>query len=218
VTVAHLLPRDVVFRECIDARESHVNALDARERECTNGFSAPRLAEFATGRWCAREALRDLGAPEGSLLIGDAREPLWPQDFVGSVTHARHERRSYCASVVCRTNTALSLGLDAEYIDAIDRDVWSSFMSDAELANLQQQSPEKRALAACALWSAKEAFFKCQFPLTRRVPDYKEITLQLTDREFTVVSGSTLRDSSVAGRYGVIAEGLVAAVVSVQRR
>ena len=49
---------------------------------------AKRRAEFSTGRWCAREALREMGVEPSAILTGTLREPLWPAGVTGSITHA----------------------------------------------------------------------------------------------------------------------------------
>jgi 4'-phosphopantetheinyl transferase EntD len=49
---------------------------------------AKRRAEFSTGRWCAREALREIGVEACAILTGALREPLWPPGITGSITHA----------------------------------------------------------------------------------------------------------------------------------
>ena len=49
---------------------------------------AKRRAEFATGRWCAREALREIGVAPCAILTGALREPIWPAGVTGSITHA----------------------------------------------------------------------------------------------------------------------------------
>src|SRR5215469_16812348 len=54
-----------------------------------------RRAEFATGRACAHAALDAWGAPDAPLLPGPDRAPLWPDGFVGSISHAR----GACAAV-----------------------------------------------------------------------------------------------------------------------
>src|SRR5258708_38693026 len=51
------------------------NAVDKRRRE------------FATGRSCARDALRELGIEPGPILAGERGMPRWPPGVVGSTTH-----------------------------------------------------------------------------------------------------------------------------------
>ena len=48
---------------------------------------AKRRNEFVTVRYCARQALGELGVPPVPILKGDKGEPCWPDGVVGSLTH-----------------------------------------------------------------------------------------------------------------------------------
>src|SRR5262245_6997786 len=69
-----------------------------------------RRAEFAAGRWCAREALARLGVPAAPILPGPAGEPRWPEGVTGSITHCA----GYRACAVARTTDVAAIGIDAE--------------------------------------------------------------------------------------------------------
>ena len=47
---------------------------------------AKRRNEFVTVRYCARQALGELGLPPVPILKGDKGEPCWPDGVVGSAT------------------------------------------------------------------------------------------------------------------------------------
>src|SRR5450631_1635810 len=57
-----------------------------------------RQQEFAAGRLCARRALEELGFAGFALLAQADRQPLWPAQIVGSITHTN----GLCAAVVGR--------------------------------------------------------------------------------------------------------------------
>ena len=67
-----------------------------------------RRAEFSTGRWCAREALRALSLPAVAIPMGLLRGPVWPAGVTGSITHAG----GICVAVVGRTDHFGGLGID----------------------------------------------------------------------------------------------------------
>src|SRR5215469_8800536 len=90
-----------------DRRDIH--ALPAEEASLGDA-AARRRAEFATARDCARRALRRLGAPDGAILRGSKREPVWPRGIVGSITHCA----GYRAAAVARAAEILTVGIDAE--------------------------------------------------------------------------------------------------------
>ncbi len=78
---AGLLPGDVVVEET-DGRDGE-GALE-EELALVADAATSRREEFAAGRACARRALQRLGVESGPLLVGENREPLWPEGVVGS--------------------------------------------------------------------------------------------------------------------------------------
>jgi 4'-phosphopantetheinyl transferase EntD len=129
---------------------------------------APRLAEFATARHCARLALRRIGAADGPILRGPKREPIWPAGAVGSITHCT----GYRAAAVAHACDVLTIGIDAEPHEKIGDRVVRRILRD-----------EERAWLATApagihwdrlIFSAKESVYKAWFPLTRRWLGFEE--------------------------------------------
>lgn len=133
------------------------------EWQCIRHCHARRIQDFAAGRVCAHYALRELGIPQTNLLPGSDRQPLWPASSVGSITHTD----GYCAAVVGRAREIRTLGVDTEVIGAVREDVLRRICIPAELDRLGSLRPQHRSFAAALTFVAKEAFFKCQFPLTR---------------------------------------------------
>src|SRR5208283_6057556 len=84
--------------------------LDAREARFVRGASARRVADFATGRRCARSALLKLGLTPESILVGPYREPVWPEGIVGSITHCP----GFYAAALAHRRDLRSIGIDAE--------------------------------------------------------------------------------------------------------
>jgi len=132
------------------------------------GAVAPRLAEFATARHCARLALRRIGAADGPILRGPKREPIWPAGVVGSITHCT----GYRAAAVAHAGDVLTIGIDAEPHEKIGDRVVERILRD-----------EERAWVATApagihwdrlIFSAKESVYKAWFPLTRRWLGFEE--------------------------------------------
>ncbi len=136
-----------------------------------------RVAEFAAGRRCAHLAMQaqrvGLQVP---LLRGTHREPVWPPDLRGSITHTQ----GYCAAVVASGAHCAGLGIDAERIGAVTEDLWSTLFDATERAALQVQEATAQATLVTLLFAVKEAFFKSQFELTQAVPDFTDVSFQLT--------------------------------------
>src|SRR3954465_11746448 len=123
---------------------------------------AKRRNEFITVRYCARQALGDLGLPPVPILKGDKGEPCWPDGVVGSLTHCEGFR----GAVVGRSVDVRSVGIDAEPHAVLPNGVLDAI-------SLPAKRSELTALPGGAHWDrilfcAKEATYKTWFPLTHR--------------------------------------------------
>ncbi|MBU8822427.1 4'-phosphopantetheinyl transferase PptT [Mycolicibacterium goodii] len=123
---------------------------------------AKRRNEFVTVRYCARQALRELGVGPVPILKGDKGEPCWPDGVVGSLTHCQGFR----GAVVGRAGDVRSVGIDAEPHDVLPNGV-------LEAITLPVERDELRALPGDLHWDrilfcAKEATYKAWYPLTHR--------------------------------------------------
>ena len=142
-----------------------------------------RLAEFAAGRACARVALAQLGVASFTLHVGADREPLWPPGITGSITHTA----GFCGVVAAQQRHIASLGVDAEVHRAVRVELRRAICTPAEERHLEQLPPDRAADLATVVFSAKEAFFKCQFPLTRQWLNFHDVSVEYEDplRAFT---------------------------------
>ncbi|MGH8149329.1 MAG: 4'-phosphopantetheinyl transferase family protein [Steroidobacteraceae bacterium] len=134
-----------------------------------------RVGEFAAGRACARRALADLRITGFALGVGPDREPLWPPGVTGSITHTR----GFCGAAVARHAATAGLGIDAERRDALHRRLWRRIATPGELDWLEGLPPQLALDMASVLFSAKEAFFKCQFPVTREWLNFTDVRVSV---------------------------------------
>jgi 4'-phosphopantetheinyl transferase EntD len=123
---------------------------------------AKRRNEFVTVRYCARQALGELGVGPVPILKGDRGEPCWPEGVVGSLTHCEGFR----GAVVGWSSDVRSVGIDAEPHDVLPKGVLDAISLPEERAQLG-------ALPGDLHWDrilfcAKEATYKPWFPLTHR--------------------------------------------------
>lgn len=130
------------------------------EREVIQHASAKRQHEFASGRHCARLALAQLGIHDFPLLPGTQREPLWPQDMVGSIAHCR----DLAGAVVAKQAEVTALGLDIENIHPLKFDIAQSICTTEEKTWLQQHNSLSHDTMTLLIFSLKEAVFKCVYP------------------------------------------------------
>ncbi len=132
--------------------------------------AAKRQSEFLAGRYCARQALKELLVPIAEQKVGTLnRAPVWPAGITGSITHTSGLARAVCS----QTSNYRSLGVDTEILTNPEKalKLASQIMDEREQSlagNLSQ-----RDLFAL-IFSAKESIFKAIFPLTQQFFGYSD--------------------------------------------
>lgn len=120
-----------------------------------------RAREFAAGRECARRALAQFGIDDFPLRVAADRQPIWPASVIGSITHTD----GLCAAVAAQRGSSIAIGIDSEVIGAVGAGVAARICVPAELDWLSSLPQPQRTAAIMLIFSAKEAFYKCQYPL-----------------------------------------------------
>ncbi|HEX7115250.1 MAG TPA: 4'-phosphopantetheinyl transferase superfamily protein [Steroidobacter sp.] len=177
IDLRSLVPPNVVVADSTSTPELALHPDEARFAEAMH----PRRREqFMQGRACARQALRALEIENYPLLPDAGRAPIWPQGITGSITHTR----GYFAAAVARQAEVPAVGIDAERISRITERLWRYYLSEREIEWLQAQDPGRRAALAAAMFSAKEAAYKCQYQLTHRSMHMISIELEIGPHSF----------------------------------
>lgn len=158
------------------------DALLPEEQQYLSRAAPKRIHEFAAGRACARAALSDLGYPAVALPMNADRVPLWPAGATGSITHTD----IFCAAAVAPTRHIRALGVDVEPMQSVKPQLWRRICTAQELAMLQAQDEQSALAAATLIFSAKEAFYKCQYTLTREWLGFADIIVTIDADRFTV--------------------------------
>lgn len=141
-----------------------------------------RRIEFATGRACARRALARLRIEAFALRNGPDRAPRWPAGVVGSITHTGQAPGGFCGVAVGRVAELRAVGLDAEGAEGLERSLWSFVLTPRERGWLDEMDPTLGGRLAKIIFSAKECFYKAQFPLSRRVLAFQDVEIALDPR------------------------------------
>ncbi|MGY4718511.1 4'-phosphopantetheinyl transferase family protein [Naumannella huperziae] len=135
-----------------------------------------RRAEFATTRRCAQRALSAFGLGHATVGRGSRGEPLWPEGFVGSLTHCH----GYRAAAVARARSAAGIGIDVEPHSQLPTGVARLTASDAECRQLDRRcATDPQIHWRTVFFSAKEAIFKAWYPLTRCELRFREVVLSV---------------------------------------
>lgn len=139
-----------------------------------------RLREFAAGRAAARAAMAEIGLPPVAVPQGADRAPVWPVGVVGSITHTA----GACLAVVGLSHGFAGLGLDLEEATPLPRDLWDTILLPDEQMALMRLAPEARGLAAKVAFSAKEAAYKAQYPVSQTLFGFEQMTVAVEQAGF----------------------------------
>jgi 4'-phosphopantetheinyl transferase EntD len=139
------------------------------------GKSVPkRVQEFSAGRLCARLAMAAFGIVDFELRVAPDRQPVWPVSLVGSISHTT----GLCIAVVAEKNRLSAIGVDCEVVGHVGADLLTTICTPREALWVDALPEPERLSAAALIFSAKEAFYKCQYPLTGEWLDFHDLDVE----------------------------------------
>lgn len=172
-----LLPNDVVVEVAGPHREPA--PLPPGEAQAVENAVPKRQREFALGRDCAHRALARLGVPATEVLAAPTREPLWPAEVRGSITHCS----SVAAAAVGHAARWRGLGIDAEPDSHLAANLLPIVCREDERAWIDGRTDDLPW--GKLFFSAKESVYKCVFPAARVFLEFEDVALRLSlDGEF----------------------------------
>lgn len=197
--ISRILAPGILGAEMRDAGQT---VLLAPEEEALVARAAPkRRRDFALGRACAHQALTALGHDDVVIGRNAGGVPLWPGGVVGSITHTC----GYAAALVADARDFSGVGLDAERMGGVTRDIWPKVFGVSERAYLEGLDGDERTLAATLFFCAKEACYKA-WGVKGTLP-FREISVTRAEHRFTAIWS----DRTLAGRFAVQGDLLLAA-------
>lgn len=205
-----VFPADVALA-CVPIGAAHP-ALFPKETRSLQHAVPRRRAEFAAGRHAARIAMQHLGRPAAPIPAGQDRAPLWPEGLTGSISHdARH-----AVAVLLPAAPGLALGVDLEPAEPLDPDLVGMICTPAERRGLGPLG-EAELRKARLIFSAKEAVFKAQYPLSGAMLGFEDIEIAFTgDADFaarlTRPVGAFAPGETLAGRFAESRAGIVTGI------
>ena len=179
-----------------------------QEAASTRRMVDKRHREFAAGREAARAAMADLGLPPTAIPMGADRAPLWPAGLCGSISHSA----GAAVALVARRGRAGTIGIDIEDDSPLAPDLWPEILTASELDNLMRAPGATRGHRAKRIFSAKEAVYKAQYPLTERMLGFGDVALSLTRTGFTARVDAPDSTPEWSGLF-VRAGGLISSIV-----
>ena len=158
----------LVTQTILRRREHEFDALESSHN------STKRQREFAAGRSCAAVLLNRWNVVE-EVGVAKDRSPIWPDGFVGSISHT--DRWVWAA--VAKSEDRPAIGIDTEIVvspetcDMLDSDIVTE--SERLVIESLGLSPQ---VAFTLAFSAKEAFYKCWYPVTNSFFEFKQVAIQ----------------------------------------
>ncbi|MEN8662841.1 MAG: 4'-phosphopantetheinyl transferase family protein [Lentimonas sp.] len=156
---------------------------DATPEECAylEKATQSRRDEFLTGRYCLRQALAKLGHTDSTLLPDEDGVPILPTGTLGSISHSR----GLCLAVATGTTDHIYLGIDVEKTTRLSKLAIKRVVHPGEASWVDENQ-----LKASILFSAKEAFYKAQYPKWRCLGNFHDLALNVEEsaQQATVLS------------------------------
>lgn len=135
-----------------------------------------RQREFVCGRHHAHRLLDTLGFADSIIGRDDRGCPLWPAGIVGSISHTS----DFCIAMLARAEQFQSVGVDLEESGRLKPSLWPRLFSQAEIADLGSiADPLEQIRRAAIMFSAKEAFYKCDYPVNQRSYDFMDLRVSI---------------------------------------
>ena len=137
---------------------------DIQESRDTSSAKAKRQLEFEAGRRCAESLLKRLGNSE-QVWTNEDRSPVWPVGFTGSISHSEN----WTWSAVAKLSQIISVGIDTEPVVPTEtrQQIAHEVGTPAEW-DLCQQSGLTPDEIFSVVFSAKETFYKCCYPIVQQ--------------------------------------------------
>ena len=189
-------------------------APDATEARAVSGAVPARQTEFHAGRAAARAAMVALGLPPLPIPQGPDRAPIWPPHVVASLTH---DARA-CIAVMGHAQDWRGLGIDLEDDGAFDPELVDEVCTETEQMWLNSLPQGRRGGMAKLIFSAKEAAYKAQYPLTSQLFGFDHLEIEIDPQHtsflvrFAKPAGIFAVGDIMIGRYAHAAGVLVSGV------
>lgn len=162
------------------SKELYVEELALVHKSCLE-----RVKSFSTGRICARKALENLNIKNYPIVRSEKGMPIWPKGVSGSISHTK----KHCVAVAANCTAGMQIGFDLEETGRLKERLWPLTLNEEEILGIESNAcnREEREKWATVIFSAKEAFYKAQYPITYTWIGFKDVGIKLnSDSSFKV--------------------------------
>ncbi len=164
--------------------------------------AAARRDEFIRSRLL----LRSLTGAKTSFLPDPENVPTWPAGLCGSITH----KNGHVAVCTTPSGNFHSIGIDSENSKKDISHLQEKICTETDLVfvdKICKQSKFDRGSVIALIFSAKEALFKCHFPLGRLMFWFHDAELSAIDMTSGDIEIRVLIDTSPLTKRGQMTRG-----------
>ncbi|MFL2501730.1 MAG: 4'-phosphopantetheinyl transferase [Luminiphilus sp.] len=151
--------------------------LDPAEWQEISTASTARQRDFIAGRRLAKAISATLGLPPYPVRCGEDRSPVWPDDRAGSLSHGK----TLCAAAIGKRDEIRSVGIDIESVGRVEPKLWPTLFTEREVTYFASLEADQVAKETTLFFSAKETFYKCQYPVTHSWVGFHDVEIQRRD-------------------------------------
>ena len=176
------------------------HALSPEEQMIAEGMKGHRRAEFTTARVLIRELLKvmkPMGEDHDRAVLPDSDGcALWPEGITGSISHTR----GFCTVALGKQRTGSSLGIDIETRGRLSTEAKRKICSPEEQLRVEAFAPARHLSEQdvyTLIFSAKEAFFKYQFPRSRLWLEFQDVKMMQLDSDLVELHAPKLDSSEL---------------------
>jgi 4'-phosphopantetheinyl transferase EntD len=154
------------------------------ELQCTADMVAQRRNEFAAGRAAVRMATMADGSEPFAVPMGVDRAPVWPTGIIGSIAHSS----DICLAAISRSKRYAAIGIDIELDVPLPPDIAAEIVHAGDGLGLESGTARLAKDYDVVVFSAKEAAYKCQFPLTGALLGFEALSIRLMPQSHSFVA------------------------------
>lgn len=159
-----------------DFSKEDLELLTDKDFDFCKNFHESRREEYLVSRALLQKILKQIGVLHPFIEKGTNREPKWPKKVCGSISHSKG-----CV-LVGISQKYKSIGIDIEHKNRVKENLYRKLFSKKEIEIINKNG----VVYADILFSAKEAFYKMQYPLTKQYLDFLDIELDFYNDQLHV--------------------------------
>ena len=176
-----------------------------------------RKAEYLAGRYCAAKSLQGLGMFNVDIGTGQHRNPLWPSNILGSITHCGN----HAAAITTNQPNVFGIGIDIEdevSFETMHR-IKGQILCAEEIGIICGDGGD--CIPFTLAFSVKESFFKAAYPTVQKYFDFDAITIldishltrQISFRINRTLNEKLKKDEVLRGTFMVLQDHKVVTLV-----